>query len=114
MVRRGGEGVRGSGWEGAGVLPRSRLQQGSQPRAHTWSARISLRSPIGRGLPIYRRVDVGWGRDVGSWVIRASVANLFFTRNALGIWPPREPGGDELREDGIAAPLPFLKAEFRW
>jgi len=82
--------------------------------AHTWSARISLRSPIGRGLPIYRRVDVGWGRDVGSWAIRASVSNLFFTRNALGIWPPRDPGGDELREDGIAAPLPFLKAEFRW
>ena len=82
--------------------------------AHTWSARISLRSPIARGLPIYHRVDVGWGRDVGSWAIRASVANLFFSRNALGIWPPREPGGAELRQDGITVPLPFLKAEFRW
>ena len=82
--------------------------------AHTWSARVSLRSPIGRDLPIYHRVDVGWGRDVGSWAIRASVANLFFSRNALGIWPPRDPGGDALREDGIAAPLPFLEAEFRW
>ena len=82
--------------------------------AHTWSARISLRSPIARDLPIYRRVDVGWGRDVGSWAIRASVANLFFTRNALGIWPPRDPGGAELRQDGITVPLPFLKAEFRW
>ncbi len=82
--------------------------------AHTWSARVSLRSPIARGLPIYHRVDVGWGRDVGSWAIRASVANLFFTRNALGIWPPREPGGDELRQDGITVPLPFLTAEFQW
>ncbi|MCE2398272.1 MAG: TonB-dependent receptor [Gemmatimonadetes bacterium] len=82
--------------------------------AHTWSARVSLRSPIARGLPIYRRVDVGWGRDVGSWAIRASVANLFFSRNALGIWPPRDPGGAELRQDGITVPLPFLEAEFRW
>ena len=60
---------------------------------------------------MYHRVDVGWGRDVGSWAIRASVANLLLNVNALGYWhfgPDRT-----AREDGFAV-LPFLKAEFRW
>ena len=92
---------------------------------HTWSVRVSLRSGIGirypeghydveRGgrLPMYHRVDVGWGRDVGSWAIRASVANLLLNVNALGYWYYGRPDRTA-REDGFAL-LPFLKAEFRW
>ncbi len=94
--------------------------------SHTWSARVSLRSGIpypegypyaepGSRLPMYHRVDVGWGRDVGSWAIRASVANVLLNVNALGYWyyEDEDRTAREARKDGFRV-LPFLKAEFRW
>ena len=95
--------------------------------SHTWSARISIRSGIpypedhpdaepGSRLPMYHRADVGWGRDIGSWLIRASVANLLLNVNALGYWyyeEDKDRGAREARKDGFRV-LPFLKAEFRW
>lgn len=91
---------------------------------HTWSARISIRSGIRyptdfpesdrTHLDMYHRVDVGWGRVVGSWAIRASVANVLLNRNAFGVLPDEgEPASRWYRRHGLAL-IPFLKAELRW
>ena len=120
-------------WSGGRYTPRFHrdheleLAPSFRHGSHTWSARVSLRSGIpypedhpfvepGSRLPMYHRVDVGWGRDVGSWAIRASVANLLLKVNALGYWyfeEDEDRGARDAREDGFRV-LPFLKAEFRW
>ena len=92
--------------------------------AHTWSARVSIRSGLRypfhfperdrTRLEMYHRVDVGWAHTVGSWTVRAAVANALLNHNAFGILPDAgEPASRWYRRHGLGL-LPFLKAELRW